>query len=78
MTPIAKSVPNNIVSFDVSYLGSASFIYLTTNDGAISSYDANVSQPIRVTQSLINTGITNLEFSASPSSPNSINVCYFN
>jgi|LakMenEpi03Aug12_release.lakeMendotaPanAssembly.Ray.scaffolds.fasta_scaffold3673409_1 hypothetical protein len=74
VAPITKSVPNTIVSFDVSYSGSASFIYLTTNDGAVSSYDANVTQPIRVSQSLINTGITSLEFSASPSSPNSIGV----
>ena len=75
MTPINKSVPNTIVSFEVSYSGSASFIYVIKNDGAISSYDANVSQPIIVTQSLINTGITNFEFSASTSSLNSIKVC---
>jgi hypothetical protein len=77
VTSITKSVQNTIVSFDVSYSGSASFIYVTTNDGAISSYNANATQPIRVTQSLINTGITSFEFSASPSLPNSINVSLF-
>jgi hypothetical protein len=77
VTLITKSVPNTIVSFDVSYSGSASFIYVTKNDGAISSYDANITRPIRVTQFLINTGITSFEFSASPSLPNSINVRFF-
>jgi hypothetical protein len=77
VTLITKSVPNTIVSFDVSYSGSASFIYVTKNDGAISSYDANITQPIIITQSLINTGITSFEFSASPSLPNSINVRFF-
>ena len=62
------------MTFDVSYSGSANYIYVTTGDGAVSSYEANKTQPIRVSQYLINTGYTSLEFSASMTNPNSINV----
>ncbi len=53
------------------------YVYLTTSDGAVSSYDANQSQPIKITQFMIDTGVTNFEFSASSSSANSINVSSF-
>ena len=77
LSSLSNTIPYTEISFDVKYSGSASFIYVTTSEGAVSSYDANVTQPIRVTQTLINTGITSFEFSASTSSADSVNVSLF-
>jgi hypothetical protein len=74
---LGNSPPFSKVSFDVSFSGPAMYVYLTTSDGAVSSYDANQSQPIKITQFMIDTGVTNFEFSASSSSANSINVSSF-
>jgi hypothetical protein len=72
---LANSSPFSKASFEISFSGPALFVYLITSDGAVINYDANQSQPIKITQFMIDTGV--FEFSASSSSANSINKKLF-